>query len=119
MFRVSKMRAEYDSQSDAVRSDVEAGYARLEGSHKNVRLYASSLLPKAEENVASAYTGYEAGTVDFLRLVAAERQLIELQEKYQAAVTDYYRRLAELERVIGTPIGEATERSSGEPVRLE
>jgi len=119
MFRASKMRAEYDAQVDAIRSDVQAGYARLEGSHRNVRLYDTSLLPKAEENVSAAYAGYEAGTVDFLRLVAAERQLIELQEKYQEAVTDYYRRLAELERVIGTPIGGATEHSSGEPAKLE
>src|SRR5262245_11733479 len=118
MFRASKMRAEYDAQVDAIRSDVQAGYARLEGSHRNVRLYDTSLLPKAEENVASAYAGYEAGTVDFLRLVAAERQLIELQEKYQEAVTDYYRRLAELERVMGTPIGGAAEQRSGEPVQV-
>jgi cobalt-zinc-cadmium efflux system outer membrane protein len=119
MFRASKLKAEYDAQVDAIRSDVEAGYARLEGSHKNVRLYDKSLLPAAQENVASAYTGYEAGTVDFLRLVAAERQLIELQEKYQDAVTDYYRRLAELERVIGTPIGGAGERGTGEAPQVE
>jgi outer membrane protein TolC len=119
MFRVSKMRSEYDAQVDAIRSDVQAGYARLEGSRRNVRLYDTSLLPKAEENVSAAYAGYEAGTVDFLRLVAAERQLIELQEKYQEAVTDYYRRLAELERVIGTPIGGAKERGSGEPAKLD
>jgi outer membrane protein TolC len=119
MFRVSKMRSEYDAQVDAIRGDVQAGYARLDGSHRNVRLYETSLLPKAQDNVAAASAGYEAGTVDFLRLVEAERQLIELQEKYQDAVTDYYRRLAELERVIGTPIGDAAERDSRAPVLLD
>ncbi|MBI3863074.1 MAG: TolC family protein [Planctomycetia bacterium] len=104
IFKVNKMQAEYDSQVDSVRNDVQAGFARLEGSRKTVRLYSESVLPTAEQNVAAAYAGYEATKVDFLRLVEAERQLIQLQEKHQEAVAEYQRRRAELERAVGTPL---------------
>jgi outer membrane protein TolC len=64
-------------------------------------LYESKILPAAQENVAAARAGYEAGTVDFLRLVEAQRQIIELREKHQMAITEFHRRTAELERAVG------------------
>jgi len=109
IFRVNKMQAEYASQADSARNEVEAGFSRLEGSQKTVRLYLQSILPAAELNVSAADAGYEAGRIDFLRLVEAERQLIGLQEQYQEAVTQYHRRRAELERVVGAPLNVTSE----------
>jgi outer membrane protein TolC len=106
MFRLSRMQAEYDQQVDNIRHDVEAGLARLEGSHQTVSLYESRILPAATANVESANAGYVAGTVDFLRLIEAQRELIELQEKHQIALADYQRRRAELERVVGAPLSD-------------
>jgi outer membrane protein TolC len=119
MFRVNKLQAEYDSQADSVRNEVQAGFARLEGSRKTVRLYAETILPTAGANVASAYAGYEATKLDFLRLIEAEQQLIELQEKYQEAVAEYHRRHAELERAVGAPISGASDPGAGTDLRLD
>lgn len=102
--RLAKLRAEYDAQADAIRADVEAGIARLAGSGKAAQLYSTTIIPAAEENVSVTNAGYEAGNVDFLRLVSAQRQLIELKEKQQAAIVEHHRRLAELERIVGGPI---------------
>src|SRR5262249_45435515 len=41
LYRLNKLKAEYDAQVDSIRSDVEGGFARLEGSSKIVRLYSS------------------------------------------------------------------------------
>jgi outer membrane protein TolC len=106
MFRLSRMQAEYQQQVDDVRHDVETGLARLEGSRRTVRLYAERILPAARANVESANSGYIAGTIDFLRLIEAQRESIELEEKHQAAIAEYHRRRAELERVVGSPIAE-------------
>jgi outer membrane protein TolC len=57
--------------------------------------------------------GYAGGKVDFLRLIEAQRELIELQEKQQEAVTEYFRRRAELERAVGMPIDETAGRNAG------
>jgi outer membrane protein TolC len=118
MFRVNKMQAEYDAQVDSIRNEVQAAHARLEGSFETVRLYVETILPTAQANVESANAGYVATQVDFLRLVEAERQLIELQEKHQEAVAEYHRRRAELERVVGTPISEPIGKAVGSDLRL-
>jgi outer membrane protein TolC len=119
MFRVNKMQAQYDARVDSIRNEVQAAHARLEGSLETVHLYVETILPNAQANVESANAGYIATKVDFLRLVEAERQLIELQEKHQDAVAEYHRRRAELERVVGTQISETTHRGTGSEFRFD
>jgi outer membrane protein TolC len=100
-FRLRKMQAEYDDKVDSIRRDVEAGLARVEGSRSTVLRYDQKIVPAARKNVDSAAIGYTAGTTDFLRLIDAERELIELQEKQQIAIAGFHRRAVELERTIG------------------
>lgn len=107
-FRLRKMQAEYEQQIDNIRHDIEAGFARLDGSRKIALLYDQKILPAARKNVESANAGYTAGKVDFLRLIEAQREQIELQEKQQEAVTEYFRRRAELERAVGTDLSRST-----------
>lgn len=101
LWRVHKMQADYDQAADNIRNEVQSAYARVRGTRRTVRLYESKILPAARDNVAAARAGYEAGTVDFLRLVEAQRQIIELREKHQMAITEFHRRTAELERAVG------------------
>ncbi|MGQ0634821.1 MAG: TolC family protein [Planctomycetaceae bacterium] len=102
--RLAKMQAEYQQQIDNILHDVQAAYARAEGSRQTVQLYADKILPKAQENVEAATSGYEAGTIDFLRLIEAQRELLGLREKQQAAIAEYHRRRAGLERIVGSPL---------------
>jgi outer membrane protein TolC len=104
MFRLHKLQAEYDAQVDGIRNEVQAAHARLERSLETVQLYVNTILPAAQLNVEAASAGYEAGNLDFLRLVEAERQFIELQEKHQEAVAEYHRNRAELDRVVGAEL---------------
>ena len=101
LWRVQKMQADYDQAADNIRNEVQSAYARVRGSRQTVHLYESKILPAAQANVAAARAGYEAGTVDFLRLVEAQRQIIELREKHQRSITEFHRRSAELERAVG------------------
>ena len=101
MWRVHKMQADYDQAADNIRNEVQSAYARVGGSRRTVRLYETKILPAAQANVAAARAGYEAGTVDFLRLIEAQRQIIELREKHQRSITEFHRRSAELERAVG------------------
>jgi outer membrane protein TolC len=114
-FRVSKLQAEYNQQVDNIRNDVQAAYLRLAASRKTVRLYAESILPAAQSNVAAAVAGYTAGSVDFLRLIQAQRELFELQERNQMAIAEYHRNLAELERMVGTPVADWRAAPDAEP----
>lgn len=115
MFKLSRMQAEYAQQVDNIRQAVQTAFARLDASRRNVHLYSRKIIPTAEASVASADAGYVAGTVDFLRLIEAERELLGLREKRQEAIAEYHRRRAGLERAVGAPIQlETGGRSTGE-----
>jgi outer membrane protein TolC len=103
-YRLQKMQHEYNQAADNIRNDVQAAFARLDASRRQVQLYGDKIVPVAEQSVESANSGYVAGTVDFLRLIEAQRELLDLQEKQQEAIADFRRREAELERVVGAPI---------------
>jgi cobalt-zinc-cadmium efflux system outer membrane protein len=101
LFRVRKMQADYNQQVDTVRNEVQAAYARLSASRRTLALYDEKLLPASQDNVAAATSGYTAGTIDFLRLVQAQREFIDFNEKYQMAIVDYHRNRAGLDLVVG------------------
>ncbi len=102
--RIAQRRAEYENLLDQVQFDVQSSFARVVQSAEVVRLYRDKSLPAAERSFESAQASYTTGTLDFLRLLDAERRLNEQREKYFAAIAEYHRRLAELERAVGEPI---------------
>lgn len=104
MFNFNKAQAEYNQQVDAIKNEVQTAHARLEASRRTLELYDRKLLPATEDNVAAAASGYTASTVDFLRLVQAQREFIELNLKHQQAIAEFHRNRAELDRVVGTPL---------------
>jgi outer membrane protein, heavy metal efflux system len=104
--RIVQRRAEYQSLLDQVRYEVQSGRDRASQSERVVRLYEEKILPAAQRSLEAAQANYSAGgTLDFLRLLDAERQLNTQREMYHQAVADYHRRLAELERAVGQLIG--------------
>jgi outer membrane protein TolC len=100
-FRINKLQAEYDRQADLVKNEVQGACARLSASRRTVQLYGEKILPAAQDNVRAAINGYRSATVDFLRLVQTQRELIELHENYQQAVVDLKGHQAELDRAVG------------------
>lgn len=103
-WRLSQRRAEYEQRVDDINREVQTAYERFDEAQQTVRLYVDQILPAAQRNVESAFAAYESSGGDFLRLVAAQRQLIMLRERYQESIADYHRRRVELERVVGEPL---------------
>jgi outer membrane protein TolC len=99
--KLRQRRAELQYQIDVINNEVHAAYERVVESQQIVELYNSKLLPAAQQNVESARAGYVAAKVDFLRLIEAQRQLIELQQQAAEADVDLLRRIAECERAVG------------------
>ncbi|TXT22354.1 MAG: cation efflux system protein CusC [Planctomycetota bacterium] len=104
LWRVHKMQADYNQAADTIRGEVQSAYARVRGSRRKIEVFESKILPAAQDNLRAAQSGYEAGTVDFLRLIEAQRQVLGLREKYQMAIADYHRRAAELSRAAGQDV---------------
>ncbi len=102
--RIAQRRAEYQNLLDQVRFEVQSSFTRVVQAAEVVRLYRDKTLPASERSLQSALANYTTGTLDFLRLLDAERQLNNQREKYYAAVAEYHRRLTELERAVGEPV---------------
>jgi cobalt-zinc-cadmium efflux system outer membrane protein len=105
-FRLSQRRAEYQQRRVEIQYEVQAAYEQAEEARKTVDLYTKQYLPLAEQNLALARTNYDVGKTTYLSLVMAQRQLFTVRETYEQTLTDYNRRVADLERAIGGPLRE-------------
>ena len=102
--RIGQRRAELAQQVNQVNFEVQQDYARVKESERNVRLYLTTVLPAAEQNVKAAQSAYVTGKIPFLSLIEAERNVIGLRDRYYELVADYFQRLAALECAVGGPL---------------
>lgn len=116
--RVARRRAELEALIDQANYDVQSAVARLDESRQAVQLYTQSILPASERNIESAMAGYTAGSVDFLRLIEAQRQLYSQQGAYYEALAEVQRRAAELELAVGGPVPTGPVPPAGAPETL-
>jgi outer membrane protein TolC len=68
---------------------------------RKAKLYRDGLLPKAEQSLNASYTAYQAGKLDFLNVMDAQRLLLELQLQFERSRSDLAIRGAELEMITG------------------
>ena len=99
--RLAQRKAEYDMQVDQINFQVQEACAQVEENLKIVRLYEGTIRKAAQANVEAAQSAYVNGKIPFLSLMEAQRNQAMLRDRGYEAVTDYFRRRAALERVIG------------------
>jgi outer membrane protein, heavy metal efflux system len=99
--RAERQRAEFRRLVDEAAFEVQAATERLEETVAILELYESRILPAAKANIESAQEYYIAGQLDFLRLIEAQRQLRDQQERFYRTMADLHRRTAELRRALG------------------
>lgn len=103
--RLMQRIAELSSRTDQVNLQVQEAYEQVQESEQAVRLYNETILPSAVENVKAARQAYVTSRIPFLSLIEAQRQLVELRDRYYEATAEYHRRRATLERVTGATLG--------------
>lgn len=101
--RLAQRRAELARQTDQVNYEVQEAYFRVQESEQTVRLYEEEILRLAEQNIEAAKAGYTATTprIPFVALLQAERDLVNLQNRYYQAIAEFFTRRAALERAVG------------------
>ena len=100
----SQQRAEVEVLSAQIQYEVQVAYEQVRQAYREAQVFDQRIIPAADANVNAAQAAYITGKVDFLRLVQAQRERIDLLNEQAAAVAAYYVGLAELERVIGGPL---------------
>ncbi|MEW6545265.1 MAG: TolC family protein [Nitrospirota bacterium] len=98
---VAAARADLQSLENLTRFQIRDALAKVRASWEIAVLYRTTVLPQAEESLASARAGYRTGRTDFLNLIEADRALREFQLAYYRALVEWQQRVAELEQVVG------------------
>jgi outer membrane protein TolC len=101
--RLAQRRAELARLTDRVNFEVQEAYEQVRESERVLDLYEETALPAARRNVELAVSEYAVGRVPFLNLVEAQRDLVELRDRYFEAAAESLRRRAALERAAGGP----------------
>jgi outer membrane protein TolC len=108
--QLAQRQAQLAQRMNQIGLDVEQAAAQARESEQALRLYEERILPAARENVKAAQSAYTTGKIPFVTLIEAQRNLIELRDRFYQAGADYHQRKATLERATGgtlTPVSAA------------
>ncbi len=84
-----------------IKRDVALAYRRYKAASEALVIYATQILPRAEDNLKSVRAAYNFGEFSVFDIINEQRRLIENETGYNEALRDYYAALAELETVLG------------------
>jgi outer membrane protein TolC len=107
LFKIAQKRAELAARIDQVNYQVQEAFEQLSESEKVLKLYDDNVLPAARANKDAAQAAYTTGKAPFVTLIEAERNYVNLKDRYYEATADFFRRRANLERAIGATVSPA------------
>jgi cobalt-zinc-cadmium efflux system outer membrane protein len=84
-----------------VGSEVTTADIAMTEARDLMELYATALIPQAEQTLEATQAGYSTGQLSFLDLLDAERVLLRLRLAHEKARRDYLLAVADLERAVG------------------
>lgn len=99
---VTQMRSNQGNQLEA---DLKMALYRFRDAERKIDLYGDTLVPQANQSLSVTEEAYRAGAADFLNLIDAERLLLEFQLSHERSLVDREIALAEIEKLIGKPLG--------------
>ncbi|UVT19725.1 MAG: TolC family protein [Nitrospira sp.] len=99
---VEAARAQRHTLENMTRFQVKDLLAKVRASEQVAKLYHTTILPQAVQNLEAARVGYRVGRGGFLDLIDTQRAWRGFQHEYYRALVEREHRLAELEQVIGT-----------------
>jgi outer membrane protein TolC len=99
--KIAQRRAELARLTDQANYEVQQSYEQVREAQRVVQLYEKEILPAARNNVRAAQAAYVPGKIPLIALIEAQRNSVNLQDRFHEAVADYFRRLAALERAAG------------------
>ncbi|NGP87971.1 TolC family protein [Fodinibius halophilus] len=101
-------RAEWHREATLIQTykTLRVAYNRLRSSAHEVKQLHEQVLPGAKTAFEAAQTGYRQGKFDYLEVLDAQRTLFSTRTRYIQALAEYNRAVAEVERLIGTPLSE-------------
>lgn len=101
---LSALRAEYHAKANMLRARVAELYTELERDRAQLALYVKSIIPQGRAALTSATASFQVGRADLLTLLENQTTLYDYEIAYLRGLTDFAKKLAELEQVVGKEI---------------
>ena len=102
--RFAGIEADYRDHLNGLRASIATLRADLERDRTALRLLTTGILPQAEAALQAATSGFSVGNTDFLTVLASQTTLFQYEISFHRTLTDFARKLAELERVVGEEV---------------
>lgn len=94
-------RSRVSREVDAIRREVDVARLKVVEAIQIVQLYRKRLIPVAKSQLDAASSGYSTGANGFVALIDAEKNLMNVELAYHAAIAELSKRRARLERTLG------------------
>ena len=89
-----------------VQKALQNSYNKLQAALYEAEQLQAEVLPGAQTAYKAAQAGYRQGKFDFLEVLDAQRTLFTSRTRYVQALAELNRAIAQVERLIGTPLNE-------------
>ncbi len=90
-----------ENRTQTLDADIRQALFQLRDADRKINLYRESLIPKALQSLEVNRTGYEAGSMEFINLIDAERMLLEFELAHERARADHLVARARLGQLSG------------------
>ena len=90
-----------ESRGQTLDAEIRQTLFKLRDADRKIGLYSDSLIPKARQSLEVNRKGYEAGKMEFINLIDAERMLLEFELAHERALADHLIHRAELSKLTG------------------
>lgn len=108
---IASNRAALDTAHTDLQAAAISGLFKLRDAERQIDLYRSVLIPKAEEALSATLSSYQTGTSSFADLVDAQRVLLAFELSSERATTDHNLARVSLEELAAQSL--STESSAG------
>ncbi|SMO50687.1 TolC family protein [Fodinibius sediminis] len=108
-YELSRVKTQREAAVSQTYKDLQTAYNKLDAATHEVNQLQEQVLPGAKTAFEAAQIGYRQGKFDYLEVLDAQRTLFSTRTRYIQALAEYNRAVAEVERLIGTPLSEISE----------
>ena len=103
-YAIAKARAQRRAFEAAIHNALSQTYATLTSAYTEAKGLKDKVLEGAQSAFDAANEGYQAGKLNFLVVLDAQRTLFEAKAKYIEALENFHLAKAKAERLVGYPI---------------